>query len=149
MQTAVVELAPCLVPDAAELEKRCFSQPWSATAISESLNSGNVCGLALFDGHRLAGYALMQAICGEGELLRIAVAPEHRRRGYAKALMSALLDKAREIGLEKIALEVRASNTSAAALYAHAGFKVDGLRKGYYQDPAEDGILMSRSVDVR
>jgi len=147
MEHIVVPLASCFTYDTAELEKKCFSEPWSAVAIENTLNDGLTYGFAILDGQKLTGYALLQVLCDEGDILKIAVDPSSQRQGFGFALMRAMTDKARELGLKRLTLEVRASNSAAAALYQKSGFTVDGRRKDYYKNPVEDGILMSRSVD--
>lgn len=72
---------------------------------------------------------------GEFELLNIAVAPSHRGRGHARALLA-------EMPVGRLFLEVRESNQAARALYESVGFRVTGKRKGYYAGPPEDGIVM-------
>ncbi len=76
---------------------------------------------------------------GEWEILNLAVAPEARRTGVATALAEEML--ARSKG--KVFLEVRLSNTAARKLYEKLGFSQVGLRRGYYQSPPEDGIVMA------
>ena len=98
--------------------------------------------LALGEGGGLLGYAVLSAVLDEGNLDNIAVAPEHRRRGVAEALLSALTGFSRE-KLAVLMLEVRASNVPAIALYEKHGFAAVGRRKNYYDAPKEDAILMT------
>ncbi|GHC28489.1 ribosomal-protein-alanine acetyltransferase [Kushneria pakistanensis] len=81
----------------------------------------------------------------------IAVDPDHRRQGLAGRLIEAMIDKGEAMGLERVLLEVRASNEAAQALYARYGFSVDGRRAGYYPlapGRREDAILMSRPLTL-
>ena len=88
--------------------------------------------------------AALEAVCfPEGSLDNIAVAPEHRRRGVAEALLSALEAMGRARALSFITLEVRASNQAAVALYEKHGFARVGRRTNYYEKPREDAILMT------
>ena len=77
---------------------------------------------------------------GESEILNLAVHPAHRRRGIARALIETLCSDAKRTWY----LEVRASNASARKFYILLGFQEIGLRKKYYDDPVEDGIVMRR-----
>ena len=79
----------------------------------------------------------------EGNLDNIAVAPAYRRQGVAAALIETLLRRARELSLACVMLEVRQSNAPAIALYESFGFAPVGKRKGYYEKPREDAVLMT------
>jgi ribosomal-protein-alanine N-acetyltransferase len=131
---------------AAELERRCFSRPWSLEAITHELTNP----LAVYLVARLkgepAGYAGMHDVAGEGYVTNVAAAPEHRRKGVASALVRALLDYGAENGLEFLTLEVRESNIAARALYAGFGFEPVGRRKAFYEEPTEDAIIMTKEL---
>lgn len=92
----------------------------------------------------LEGYAIFSSIFDEGELLRIAVNPLSRRKGYATMLMNELSKLGRERNIEHWFLEVRAGNLGAIKLYEKFGFIMMGRRKGYYAAPngREDAITM-------
>lgn len=95
------------------------------------------------DGGRLLGFAVARMVVDVCELESIAVDASARRAGVGKALLAALLKWAQEHHAAHIELEVRAGNDSAICFYEHAGFQRDGVRRGYYQDPEEDALLMS------
>ena len=57
------------------------------------------------------------------------------------SLVRELLAEARAAGAASVILEVRESNRPALRLYESIGFKPEGRRKNYYQDPAEDALL--------
>jgi len=97
---------------------------------------------AFIDG-ALAGYAGLQMIVDEGHITNVAAAPEYRRRGIADALMAGLMSAAAERGLRFVTLEVRESNIPAQNLYKKHGFSPVGIRKGYYDQPKENAVLMS------
>jgi [ribosomal protein S18]-alanine N-acetyltransferase len=88
------------------------------------------------------GFLVVQCGGAEWELENIAVLPSFRRRGVGAALLSTLLAEARRQHAERILLEVRASNQSAIRLYRQAGFQLLGRRRGYYQNPAEDALIL-------
>jgi ribosomal-protein-alanine N-acetyltransferase len=93
----------------------------------------------------------MRAIAGEAEVLTLAVAPTHRRRGLASALLQAGLGQARLSGAEAAFLEVAADNAAAIALYAAAGFAQVGRRAGYYRradGEAIDGLVLSLTLNT-
>jgi ribosomal-protein-alanine N-acetyltransferase len=92
----------------------------------------------------LIGFIAGQIALDVCELESIGVAQEHRRSGVASALISALIAWASGSGASKVQLEVRAGNIQAIRLYERHEFSRDGLRRGYYRDPEEDAVLMSR-----
>lgn len=127
-----------------ELEKSCFcSEAWSR-ADFEYLASGSngvfAAFAARFDGV-LCGYICTCCVAGEMEISSVAVSPEYRRRGVARALISAADE---HFHPEKTFLEVRSSNAPAQALYKSLGFKPYAVRADYYDDPPEDAVLMMR-----
>ena len=139
----IERLEEFFVPQVEELERLCFSLPWShATLIREIRDPGCVY-LAAADGAELLGYAGMQTVLDEGYINNIAVSPQHRRRGVASALLSALTARARELELSFLTLEVRAGNAPAISLYEKFGFAAVGTRRGYYEKPREDALLMT------
>ena len=130
---------------AAELEKRCFSEPWSEKAILEEAERGFFVA-AYIDG-AFAGYAGMLCVLDECDVCNIATVPEFRGRGVGKALTNALIESARESGASVIMLEVRKSNAAAIALYEKAGFTLVGQRKNFYTLPREDALLYNYYID--
>ena len=134
------------VPDAAALEQKCFSRPWSAAALREELNSPHARFAAVTVDGAFAGYAGWLTLSGEAELLRIAVDPAFRRQGLGDALLAAVLDGAREAGAGTVFLEVRESNAPAVALYRKHGFRPVGRRPDYYDAPVEAALLFSADL---
>lgn len=131
----------------AGLERQSFTVPWSERLLADCLDSvfDRVWVLEEEDGAgQIAGYCNFRVIAGEGELMRIAVLPSRRGRGYARELMERLEEDARERRAEEITLEVRASNTPAINLYKSYGFKTEAVRKRYYTHPDEDAFIMWR-----
>lgn len=127
--------------DIAVIEKHCFKTPWTDEQIRSSDNT--VFFLAKEE-EKPIGYAGMYTVLDEGYVTNIGVMPQHRRKGIGKRLLETLI----EFGLEKklafISLEVRTSNTPAINLYKSFGFISEGLRKNFYSNPKEDGLIMTR-----
>ncbi len=118
--------------------------PWSPNAYArELLKQTTFCWVAEVDG-RLAGSLTLWDVVGEGEIANVAVHPDFWRQGIGRALVQTALDKAAELGLARVMLEVRASNEAAQTLYRSFGFEEDGRRRAYYAN-GEDAILMSKS----
>ena len=91
----------------------------------------------------IAGFVGFWIMVGEAHITNIAVRVPYRRQGIGELLLISAMDLATELDAHTITLEVRASNTSAQSLYQKCGFTQVGLRRGYYSDDKEDGILMS------
>lgn len=130
----------------AVLEHRCFGDPWSVDSFREAFSPGWTFGLIAEEGLDLVGYLVGRAVAGSGEILNLAIAPEHRRRGHAKRLLEAGLLALAARGATEAYLEVRASNLEAQALYAADGFVQVGVRRGYYRLPVEDALVLRRAI---
>ncbi|MDE6384743.1 MAG: ribosomal protein S18-alanine N-acetyltransferase [Eubacterium sp.] len=137
----IKELSTEYVKAVAEIESACFSNPWSETVLADELK--NDCShiyVAVEDG-RAVGYAMLYVVCGEADIVRVAVLPEYRRRGIAEKLLL----KSFEINeTDAVFLDVRESNSAAINLYKSLGFKDTGIRKNYYSNPTENAILMKK-----
>ncbi|HIT65379.1 MAG TPA: ribosomal protein S18-alanine N-acetyltransferase [Candidatus Ventrimonas merdavium] len=131
----------------AELEKLCFSEPWSYGILEAGIHSPyDVYYVYERDGE-VWGYCNLRLLAGEGEIQRIAVLPLRRRLGLGRELMEAMLACSREHQAEAVSLEVRAGNEGARRLYEACGFAAEAVRKDYYRFPKEDAIIMwNRSV---
>ena len=145
MNVRIVPMTADHLDQVAELERICFSTPWSRNMLAEELdNLLSAFLVALDDSGRGVGYAGLQVILDEGYITNIAVRPECRRRGVAAKLLQVFLDFGQANRLSFLTLEVRASNYDAIALYGSRGFRSMGRRKNYYEHPREDAIIMTR-----
>lgn len=125
-----------------ELEALIFSDPWSERSVIDTISvEGAMCYVALSDGEVVA-YILGRIIPPEGEIYRIATAPDKRKRGIAYRLLDYAVKSERGHGLESLFLEVRSENAPARALYKAYGFREIGIRKKYYKNPEDDAIIM-------
>lgn len=131
------------VDDIAELEKVCFTVPWSRESVEYDVteNPLAVYVVAEMNG-RVAGYIGYWSIAGECNINNVAVSPEYRRLHVGTALMAAVFDICGNEGIDSYTLEVRKSNIPAIGLYKKCGFRESGIRKGYYEDNGEDAIIM-------
>ena len=132
-----------------DIEKDCFSNPWSRASFEASLAADKLqtCLTALLDGEA-AGYICIFHLFEEGELLNIAVSPKYRRLGIAQRLIDEMLTLLKTKNVERVTLEVRQSNASARSLYEKNGFLPIAVRKNYYTNPFEDGIVMEKRLQV-
>lgn len=134
-----------LIPQIAELERQCFSRPWSEAMLAEELDNLTASFIvALGDNGQVLGYAGLTVVAGEGYIDNIAVREEYRRQGIAQALLDVFLHFGEAHQLAFLTLEVRASNDPAKQLYMKHGFEQVGRRKDYYDAPKEDAIIMTR-----
>ena len=130
----------------AEMEQQIFSDSWSEKSVLETVQQKqSVCFAAEKAGH-LLGYLLAYHAADEAEIARIAVQKEARRQGAAGKLMQALEHYYEEHKMEKLLLDVRESNEAARSFYTKNGFVEDGIRQGFYVNPSEDAVLMSRQL---
>ena len=132
--------------DLARLERLCFSRPWSRQALKEELTNPAACFLVGEEAGEVLGYAGMHCAAGECYVDNVAVFPEARRQGVGRKLMEALLQAAAARGGEFLSLEVRPSNLEALALYRGLGFREVGRRRRFYDDPVEDGLLLTKDL---
>ena len=131
-------------PAVAEIEKVCFSHPWSENTILESFSANTIFFVCENGQGEIVGYAGLSRVLDEGYVTNIAVLPAFRGFHIGRRLVDALITYGKENALSFITLEVRESNKAAISLYEKAGFKQVGLRKNFYDSPKENAILMTR-----
>ena len=144
MDFCVADAAIAHIEAIEELEKQCFSQPWTRAQLISQLPDEQHEFLAALHEGRPVGYVGMMCVLDEGYIANVAVSPDWRRQGIGDALIAELLRRAVSHELAFVTLEVRAGNEAAKALYAKHGFVPVGLRKKYYASPTEDAVLMTK-----
>ena len=145
LHVRIVPMTADHLDEVAELERICFSTPWSRNMLAEELdNALSAFLVALDESGKVVGYAGLQVVLDEGYITNVAVRPECRRQGIAGKLLQVFLDFAQGNHLAFLPLEVRASNYDAIALYGSRGFRSVGRRKNYYEHPKEDAIIMTK-----
>ena len=135
---------PAHVAQIAQLEKVCFSDPWSEKSIASELDNPLAFWLVALEGQTVAGYIGSQTVMDETDMMNVAVHPEFRRKGIGQALINTLVEHLQKAGSRCLTLEVRASNAAAIALYAKLGFSEVGRRKNYYRNPREDALILRK-----
>jgi len=133
---------PSEVSELAAIERRCFSDPWTPAGIREMMQSGTTITLIAACGKVAAGYLMARISGEEGEILNLAVLPEHRRQGVANQLLQQGLAALKSAGVREAYLEVRESNQPALALYGAYGFRPVAVRPHYYRNPPEDALVL-------
>ena len=140
------------VPRIAALEAANFSAPWDEASIRGELENPLALWLAAegeagaCEERPVLGYVGSQSCFEDADILNVCVAPEARRRGVAEALMLELERRLLPKGVEKITLEVRASNEPALRLYEKLGYARVSLRKNYYEKPREDALILQKQL---
>ena len=132
------------VTQVAELEKICFSDPWSENSVASELKNPLSLWLVALDGATVAGYIGSQSVGEEADMMNVAVHLDYRRKGIARELVMGLVSALREKGVQSLALEVRQSNEPAIALYSQLGFQQVGLRPNYYRNPKENALILKK-----
>lgn len=127
-----------------EIERENFSLPWSKSSFEAELNCDSAVFLAAVEGEKTVGFAILRTFETEGEIYNIAVAAACRRHGTGDKLMLRLMDEASRRGVETVFLDVRESNTAARNMYKKHGFCDMSIRRGYYDAPKEDAVIMIR-----
>ena len=131
------------VQQLAEIERDAFSDPWPESAFRESLERAHARMTGAADEtDRAIGYCVMLIMADEAEIANIAVAASKRRNGIAARLLDDAIEHARERHVSAMYLEVRTSNVPARALYESRHFRLVGRRRGYYQHPTEDALVL-------
>ena len=138
----IVNVIPEHIDSILEIEKLCFSLPWSRSALENQMNAKNCLFLSAVEGKNVLGYIGLMTVLDEGYISNVAVAPRYRRHGIADSLIGALIGRT-ESSLAFMTLEVRESNAPAIALYEKHGFISVGTRKNYYKNPKENARLMT------
>lgn len=125
-----------------QLEKASFSEPWSQMMFIKELEKPQTYYFVAMEDEKIIGYAGMWVVMDEAHVMNIAVDQSKRRHGTGKRLLKTLLDKARQLDLIGLTLEVRAGNMPAISLYQSLGFFSVGQREDYYRYPLEDALIM-------
>jgi ribosomal-protein-alanine N-acetyltransferase len=144
MEFQIVPMQAQHVPEAAAIERLCFSDPWSENSIRAELDNPLGLWLCALCGGRVAGYVGSELVPDEADMMNLAVLPEFRRQGAAELLLQTLVLALKERGIVSLTLEVRASNAPAIALYQKNGFRQVGCRKNYYFHPTEDAWILRK-----
>jgi ribosomal-protein-alanine N-acetyltransferase len=141
------------IPQVVEIEKIAFSRPWTKSIFKAALllpyaayyvavedTPGEKSGA---DPHeKVVGMCGVKKIFEEGDISNVAVHPAYRGRGISRKMLDVLMREARADGVQAFTLEVRAGNVIAVNLYESLGFRTEGVRPRFYDDPVEDGLIM-------
>ena len=131
---------------AISIEEELFSVPWTMNGLFSMLVREDALFLVAEDKDKIIGFCGAFMVMDQGDIVNVGVRPERQRQGVGRRILQALIRGADEKGVTSLYLEVRASNRAAICLYEGLGFRQAGVRKGYYEEPREDGITMCRTA---
>jgi len=134
------------------LERQCFPMPWTREAFARELAREDDIALyvAARDGDEVVGYAGMWVLPVEAHLCTIGVAPSRQGKGLGERILLHMVDEAVGRGAERVVLEYRVSNLAAHGMYMKYGFRLLGVRKGYYRDgPATEDAIVASLDDIQ
>lgn len=134
------------VEQVASLESDIFSDAWTANSIQETLEQNQAFIVVAEMGDQIVGYCILYYALDEGEIARIAVHKIARKQGVGKGILDYVSVLCKELGVERLLLDVRESNETARRFYENYGFTVDGVRKNFYEQPKEHAVLMSKML---
>ena len=126
-----------------EVEHASFTTPWSREAFYNELHNNRFAVyIVLEENNKILGYCGAWIVIDEAHVTNVAILPEFRGRKLGEAILQKMMSVAREMGAKSMTLEVRVSNHVAQSLYRKLGFQNGGIRKNYYSDNQEDGLVM-------
>lgn len=145
-QVKIVPMAAEHLDRLEQLERMCFSRPWSKKMLAEELDNQCVAFLVAVEPEteKAVGYAGLLVVADEGYITNVAVDPSCRRQGVAAQLLQVFDNFAKGNHLAFLTLEVRPSNAAAIALYEGFGFREVGRRRNYYDLPKEDALILTK-----
>lgn len=142
----IVKMQPEHVAAVAEMERQCFSDPWSEKSVASELdNPLSLWLIAEADGV-VAGYVGSQTVLESADMMNLAVSQDFRRQGIGEQLVNSLTEALAEKGVKTLLLEVRISNEPAKQLYQKLGFEIVGKRPRYYEKPREDALILRKEL---
>ena len=126
------------------IEEANFSVPWTETGFFTFLLREDTLFLVAEEGEKILGYCGVVTVQDEGDITNVAVEKNSQNQGIGKKLLEEMFQRTQKAGVCRLFLEVRAGNAAAIHLYEKMGFVQMGIRKNYYEQPVEDGVVMMR-----
>jgi ribosomal-protein-alanine N-acetyltransferase len=139
----IINLSSGYLPEILEIERECFSDPWSEGMFADIFASPLIHGFIAENGGQVLGYIMFYNLAPEIQILNVAVRKSARNQKIGSLLLESALSPG---NINRVTLEVRESNLPAINLYKKFGFKIDGARKDYYKNPRENALLMSLEI---
>lgn len=136
------------INDIFELERTCFSSPLSEHELNLLLKSEFFEILVFESDGNFCGHCVAYTVLGETEITSFAISPLYRRKNYGFLFLTKVIDILKKRKVNIIFLEVRVSNVYALNLYKKIGFRIDRVRRGFYEKPQEDAYAMSMQMTM-
>ncbi|SFC78423.1 tRNA (adenosine(37)-N6)-threonylcarbamoyltransferase complex dimerization subunit type 1 TsaB [Butyrivibrio sp. YAB3001] len=137
------------IEEAANLEKSNLGkEAWTQKQLLDALTRDDTIYLVAEKAKRIVGLCGVQNISGDGEITNVSVAKDCRGEGIGYKMLKQLLERGRGIGIADYTLEVRKGNEAAIKLYQKAGFKSEGIRPGFYDEPKEDAEIFWKRKEI-
>ena len=118
----------------AEIEKEAFDMPWTENMFIPELSCPDATYIVGVRGEEVVCYGGFHKVLDEAHITNIAAKSSERGRGIGSFLLSALIAKAKNMGVNEITLEVKTTNVRAIGMYIKFGFEIVGVRKKYYNN---------------
>ena len=144
MKMKIVRMNEDNIHSVKQIENECFSNPWSFESLNAELSKVGACFYVAEDDEEAMGYIGFNMVLDEGYIANLAVKEKYRRKGVANALLQKVVDTAKENNLAFVSLEVREGNVPAINLYNKFGFTKQGVRKNFYRNPTENGLILTK-----
>lgn len=136
------------LPECLKIESESFPSPWSESDFLLVLRQPNAVGVVVENGTQVLGFAIYELCDGYTHLLDIAVAPEHRRKGYGSQLISWITARIRPPKRLSLELEVRETNLVAQHFFRSVGLKATSVERGFFVDTHEDGYVFKWKAPI-
>ena len=130
--------------ETAQIEAENFSKPWKKKDFEDAVRSKNTLYMVIENQDEIIGYAGMWLVLDEGEITNVSIKKSCWGQRVGTHLMEEFLKEAEKRGGTSFFLEVRESNLRARKLYRSFGFEEIDVRKKFYEEPVEDGIVMCK-----
>ena len=140
--SVVCRLSSACAAELAEIDRDCNRPPWSLTLFEQEFSHEYSTTLGLRSGGRIAAFLVYHSLYDEAHILNFGVRRDSRRLGYGRCLLTSALSEMAQSGCRSVILEARRSNLVAIGLYSSLGFQEVAMRKAYYSDDREDGVML-------
>jgi len=133
----------------AAIHAACFARGWDQDSMARFI-SGPGCLVLVASRAQsgpIEGFLIARKAEDEAEILTLAVHPECRRAGLARALVETAMARLRAAGAARLFLEVDEANAPARALYRSFGAEQVGRRRRYYEHGA-DAVIFSLALSA-
>ena len=135
------------VPFVSKIEEESFSMPWKPKDFLEMISLDYAYYITAKDDGEVIGCCGIRNMCGDGEITNVVIRADRRGEGIGEKMLEFLMEESRSRGVVNYTLEVRAGNKPAIALYEKLGFVCEGVRKNFYENPTEDGLIYWKRMD--